>query len=277
MWSDYVNNKVREALEEDSAFADVTTILTIDKEKSGRARLIFKEEAIVCGLEFARAAFVFLDSQVEFKPWFAEGELVKRGSEVALVTGSIRAILSAERTALNFVSFLSGIATEARKYCEAIKGYQVKIYDTRKTHPGLRLAEKYAVRTGGGQNHRNNLSEAFFLKDNHLSALGGIEVALKRAEGKAIGIPFVVEVENLEQARLALQYKPDIILCDNMMSHSVKEIVDAVGDQVEVEVSGGIDLTNLEEYAMTGVKRISTSAIVAKAKPIDVSLELEAE
>lgn len=265
---------VRRALEEDAAFEDITSELVVDSELTGKGRIIFKEPGVLCGTNFAEEAFRQLDENVEFVAHYKDGEHVIAGSVVAEASGKLRAILSAERVALNFISYLSGISTLTSRFVEKANLYGVKVYDTRKTHPGLRDAEKYAVRIGGGYNHRFSLKEAVFIKDNHIVAAGSLENALRNTVRRMPGVPLIVEVGDVNDAKVALEYKPDVILCDNLTPDEVAEIVRLAKGISEVEASGGITYENLEEYLMTGIDRISLSAITMNAKSIDVSLEL---
>jgi nicotinate-nucleotide pyrophosphorylase (carboxylating) len=266
---------VRLALAEDAARSDHTTRAVVAEDAVGSGSIIFKEEGVLCGMPFVDAVFAELDERVVVKHWFEEGADIGAGSVVATVRGPVRAVLSGERTALNFLSLLSGIATETRALVRVLEPYGCRVYDTRKTHPGLREAEKYAVRVGGGHNHRATLAEALFVKDNHIRAAGGLEEALPRTSAWRAGLPLIVEVETVDEARRACAYAPDVLLCDNMSPEEIAAVLRIAGESIEVEASGGITPANAAAYAEVGVKRISTSAITMRARPIDVSLEID--
>ncbi len=265
---------VKNALEEDAAFEDVTTNLIVENEKIGKGKIIFKEPGVLCGMSFAENAFRILDENINFVSHFEDGDHVVENNIVAEISGKMRAILSAERVALNFISYLSGISTITAKFVGKASLYGVKIYDTRKTHPGLRELEKYAVRIGGGYNHRSSLKEVVFVKDNHIASAGSLEKALEKTLQRKRGTPLIVEVRSADDAKVALKYWPDVILCDNVAPDEVREIARIAKGKSEIEVSGGITYQNIEEYLATGIERISLSEITMKAKAIDVSLEI---
>lgn len=266
----YIVEAVRRALEEDAAFNDLTTSLTVKENTAATAEIVCEEQAVLCGLSFAEQAFKLLDPDVEFYAQAHDGQKLTEGDIVATVKGKARSILSAERTALNFLMHLSGIASATRELVEEASRYGISVYDTRKTHPLLRLADKYAFAVGGGKNHRVDLSQAVFLKDNHYVCAGGYEKALKRAAGSH---PLIIEVESVEQAVKARDAGADIILCDNMSPEELKEIARLLKD-VEIEASGGITPEKLPELARAGVKRVSTSYSVMKAAAKSFKLEI---
>lgn len=265
---------VKNALEEDAAFEDVTTNLIVESEKTGKGKIIFKEPGVLCGISFAEEAFKLLDENINFVSHFKDGDHVIENNIVVEISGNLRAILSAERVALNFISYLSGISTLTAKFVEKASLYGVKIFDTRKTHPGLRELEKHAVRVGGGYNHRSSLKEAVFVKDNHIASAGSLEKALEKTLQRGRGVPLIVEVRSANDAKMVLKYWPDVILCDNVAADEVMEIARIAKGTSQIEVSGGISYENIEEYLVTGIERISLSAITMKAKAIDVSLEI---
>jgi len=266
------------AIIEDLPNGDITSEACIPFRHTSKAKAIAKESMIVCGLAFAEEVFKLLDSSLNFISHKSDGQQVKKGEILFTIDGSTRAILSGERVALNILQRLSGIATLTRKYVQAIQGSNAKILDTRKTTPLLRSLEKYAVRVGGGQNHRFSLSDAILIKDNHIKAVGSIAEAIKRAKafvGPTVSIE--VEVENIEQLKEALQYAVDIVMLDNM---SIEEIRTAVKlcrqkSHVKIEVSGGVTLDNVKDIAQCGVDYISVGAITHSAKAVDISLEID--
>lgn len=273
---------IRSALKEDIGIGDATTVNTIGKLDSAKAAIIVNDDCVICGMDIAEWTFNAVDENVRFKPEVNDGEPVHPGKEVAFLEGRARSILLAERTALNFLCFLSGIATKANQFAEKVKKYKVKIYDTRKTFPLLRYLEKYAVLTGGGFNHRFGLWDQALLKENHFKTgrLGARPNFIKDLRGKLTkNIKIEVEVENLDQFRKVLAGRPDIIMLDNMSAEDVKEAV-AIRDKAErwektlLEASGGITIENVEEYAKTGVDRISIGALTDSVESADMSLKI---
>jgi nicotinate-nucleotide pyrophosphorylase (carboxylating) len=264
------------ALGEDLGSGDRTTELVIPQSMGGTAAIIAKEAAVVCGGEVARIAFMKVDQTLQVKVNIADGQRAKPGDPVLLVTGRVSSILKTERVALNFISHLSGIATATAQFVDRVKGLDVKISDTRKTLPGLRLMEKYAVYAAGGQNHRPDLASGILIKDNHLVALAarGVSVAeaISRAKAGAKGMKVEVEVQNLEQLRQAIEGSPDIIMLDNMPVEEIKKAVKMVPPSISLEASGGITLENVRAVAETGVDVISVGAITHSARAIDFSL-----
>jgi len=270
-----------QALLEDGAWQDVTTGPLVPREQKGRAIILAKEEGVLCGLPMAEAVFRALDPSLLFQPQLPEGARLSRGQVVATIEGSLSPILRAERTALNFLQRLSGIATATARLVEAIGELPCQLRDTRKTTPGLRLLERYAVRVGGGTNHRFNLAEGILIKDNHLAALRarglGIADAVRMVR-EAAPRPMKVEVEvtTVEEAREALAAGADELLLDNMPPAEMRTIVEmARGRGVKLEASGGIRLENVRQVAETGVDYISSGAITHSAKALDISLEIE--
>ncbi len=264
------------ALGEDLGRGDRTTELVIPPNMGGTAAIIAKEPAVVCGGEVARIAFMKVDQTLQVKVNIPDGQKAKAGDPVILITGRVASILKTERVALNFISHLSGVATATAAYVEKVKGLDVKISDTRKTLPGLRLMEKYAVYAAGGQNHRPDLASGILIKDNHLVALAarGVSIAdaIAKAKAGAKEMKVEIEVQNLEQLQQAIAGKPDIIMLDNMPVDEMKKAVKMVPSSISLEASGGITLENVRAVAETGVDVISVGAITHSARAIDFSL-----
>ncbi|HLG08031.1 MAG TPA: carboxylating nicotinate-nucleotide diphosphorylase [Gaiellaceae bacterium] len=264
---------VAAALAEDVGEGDVTTEATVASEAVGTAELLVKEPGVVCGLGVAEAVFRALDPDVRFEPLVREGAAVDRPTAVALVTGSERAILTGERTALNFLGRLSGIAALTRRYVDAVAGTGVAILDTRKTTPGLRVLEKHAVACGGGRNHRFGLDDGVLVKDNHLRAAGSIAKAVESVRATT-DLPIEVECDTLEQVSDGLEAGVDAMLLDNMTLDELRAAVALVGGRARLEASGGVTLENIRAVAETGVDEISVGALTHSARSLDVSLEL---
>ena len=271
---------INRALAEDIYPSDLTTGLLISPGCVSRAQIIAKEGAVLCGVNIARAVFARLDPRVKFKAFFHDGDFVKKGRRIALIKGQTRALLTGERVALNFLSHLSAIATTTHRFAQKIKPYKTRIFDTRKTTPGLRELEKYAVRCGGGSNHRFTLNDWVLIKDNHHLVLGSRctikEMVLKIR--KKTNKPVEVEAESLPQFKKALQAGADIILLDNMrvaqMGRCLKLLKKWRGRKPAIEASGGIHLGNVKRIARLGVERISVGALTHSVKAIDVSMEI---
>jgi len=261
------------ALAEDVGEGDVTTEAVVDPEASGSAELLVKEPGVVCGLGLVEAVFRALDPELVVEALVEEGALVESRTAVARVSGSLRAILTGERTALNFLGRLSGIATLARRYVDEVEGSGVAILDTRKTTPGLRVLEKHAVAIGGGRNHRLALDDGVLIKDNHLRSADSIRDTVERARAAT---PFSVEVEcdTLEQVSEALAAEADAILLDNMSLDELRAAVSLARGRARLEASGGVTLQNVRAIAETGVDEISVGALTHSARSLDVSLEL---
>jgi nicotinate-nucleotide pyrophosphorylase (carboxylating) len=261
------------ALAEDVGEGDVTTEATVDEDAVGTAELLLREPGVVCGLGVAEAVFRALDPDLRFEPLVDEGTSVPGGTAVARVTGPERAILTGERTALNFLARLSGIATLTRRYVDAVAGTGAAILDTRKTTPGLRALEKHAVVTGGGRNHRFGLDDGVLVKDNHLRAAGSVATAVERLRS-ATPLPVEVECDTLEQVSDALTAQADAILLDNMSLDELRAAVELARGRARLEASGGVTLDNVRAIAETGVDEISVGALTHSARSLDVSLEL---
>jgi nicotinate-nucleotide pyrophosphorylase (carboxylating) len=271
--TDTLERLVESALAEDVGSGDVTTEATVDSDAVGTAELVTRAPGVVAGLDAAEAAFRALDPEIEFVRLAEEGAVLEYPASVARVSGSLRAILTAERTALNFLGRLSGIATLTRRYVDAVEGMGVAILDTRKTTPGLRALEKHAVACGGGRNHRFGLSDGVLVKDNHLRAAGSIRAAVERARA-ATDLPVEVECDTLAQVGDALAAGADAILLDNMTLDELRAAVALAGGSARLEASGGVTLDTVRAIAETGVDEISIGALTHSAPSLDVSLEL---
>ncbi len=264
------------AIAEDVRAGDVTSQLVLSAEARGRAVVESRQSLVVCGLEVAAAVFRELDASLAVTIRCAEGERVAPGTRLAAVDGRLRAILAAERTALNFLGRLCGVATWTARFVEAVAGTGVRILDTRKTLPGWRALDKYAVAVGGGTNHRHALDDAILLKDNHVAAAGGVALAVKAARaGAAPHLELQVEVESLADAEAAVEAGADVLLLDNRTPEELRQIAEALQGAVALEATGGITLANVREVAETGVQRISLGALTHSAPAADVALELE--
>lgn len=273
----YLESVIRLALKEDLGEAgDVTTTAVLPEKVKVRGYLLCKAEGVLAGIKIAEKVFKTVDGNLIFRAMVDDGARINPGQKLALIEGLAQSVLAAERTALNFLQHLSGIATLTAGFVEKVKAHPVKIVDTRKTTPGLRLLEKYAVRMGGGFNHRLGLYDAILIKDNHVSVAGGITVALKNTRTKYPDEKIEVEVRNLEQVKQALDFGADIIMLDNFALSEIKKAVEMVNRQVVLEASGGIILENVEEIAATGVDLISIGALTHSAPAVDISLEVEA-
>jgi nicotinate-nucleotide pyrophosphorylase (carboxylating) len=268
---------VRAALTEDGAFHDVTTIATVVSNRRARARMVFRGGGVVAGLPLVIEAFRQLDPKVSIRIDAADGTAIDALTPVLIMSGHARALLSAERVALNYVQRLSGIASLTRRYVDAVRGTKAKILDTRKTTPGWRKLEKFAVRCGGGTNHRMDLATAVLIKDNHLAALGGdVATAVKRARKIARpGTKVEVECDRLEQVEAALAAGADELLLDNMSPALLAECVRLVAGRAVLEASGGVTLETVRAIAETGVDRISVGALTHSAPAMDVGLDFD--
>ena len=263
------------AFEEDIGIGDITTEATVLPDREGIGTLLAKTDGVVAGLPVAERVFAKLDATLTFRSRISDGDAVKAGTSIAEVQGSAKTILIGERTALNFLQRLSGIATLTAQFVKAVADYDAKIVDTRKTAAGWRALQKYAVRVGGGYNHRFGLYDGVLIKDNHIVAAGGIANAVQRArEIVPHTAKIEVEVENLDQVDEALEAGADILLLDNMTSGTMKSVVHEVGDLAVTEASGGITLERVREVAATGVNLISVGALTHSAMPMDISLTL---
>ena len=263
------------AFEEDIGIGDITTESTVPTTQKGIGILQAKSEGIVAGLPVAEQTFKKLDDTLIFRALVEDGDAVTVGMSIAEVQGSAKTILIGERTALNFLQRLSGVATLTSKFVKTIADYDVKIVDTRKTTPGWRALQKYAVRVGGGYNHRFGLYDGILIKDNHIVASGGIHNAVQRAKEAAPHTAKIeVEVETIEQVNEALDAGVDILLLDNMSLDMMQQVVKLVANQAVTEASGGITLEQVQAVASTGVDLISVGALTHSAMPLDISLKL---
>ena len=270
---DQIDKVIKMSLEEDMPFGDITTENIISKDSVSMARFIAKESGVVAGLPVAERTFYLIDERVSFEILKSEGSLVEKGDVIATVEGPTIAILEGERTALNLLQRLSGVATRTHGLAALVKGTSAHVVDTRKTTPGLRYLEKYAVRVGGGQNHRFSLSDGVLIKDNHIAAAGGISAAVSAVRGK---IPHTIrveaETENLEMVREALEAGADIIMLDNMDNEQMTQAVKLIAGRALVEASGDIDEERIRGVADTGVDIISVGRITHSVKSLDISL-----
>lgn len=267
---------VEDFLDEDIGHGDVTTDAVIPADARGRARIEAREAFVVAGVEVAAACFELLDDALTWETIVPDGRAVEPGAVIARLDGRLRAILTAERTALNLLARLSAIATLTSRFVAAVAGTPAQIVDTRKTTPGLRVLEKAAVRIGGGSNHRFGLDDGILIKDNHIKAAGGVVSAVERARNEAPhGLVVEVEVTDLHELDEALSAGAQAILLDNMHPVMVRDAVARAGGKAILEASGGIDLTNVRTYAETGVDLISIGALTHSAGSVDVSLEVE--
>lgn len=265
---------IREALREDISSEDVTTNSVMKEAVKGEVDLICKQDGIIAGLDVFRRVFQLLDEKTEAEFYCADGDEVKKGQLMGKVTGDIRVLLSGERVALNYLQRMSGIASYTHSVAELLKGSGTKLLDTRKTTPNMRIFEKYAVRVGGGYNHRYNLSDGVLLKDNHIGAAGSVARAVKLAKEYA---PFVrkieVEAENLDMVKEAVEAGADIIMLDNMSSEEMKEAIRVIGGRAETECSGNVTKENIGRLVSLGVDYISSGALTHSAPILDISLK----
>ena len=271
---------VSEALAEDLPYGDVTTEALVPSELEGKAAILVKKDGVLAGMDVAKEVFHQVDPLLRFKALVKDGAKVGKGKVVSTIEGKVASMLKSERTALNFLQHLSGIATETARYVDAVAGTKAIITDTRKTIPGLRMLEKYAVRVGGGHNHRLNLSDGVLIKDNHLAILRSSGVGLAEAVKKARrhvprNLKIEVEVESVKQAREALSAGADIIMLDNMKLKDMRRVVELVHGRALLEASGGITLDNVRSVAEAGVDLISVGALTHSAKALDISMEVE--
>ncbi|MES2522385.1 MAG: carboxylating nicotinate-nucleotide diphosphorylase [Gemmatimonadota bacterium] len=268
---------VRAALDEDQAFHDVSTLATVVSTRHVRGGIVARRDGVICGVPLAIEAFRQLDSSVTIRVDAEDGAMVKKGDRILHISGHARGMLSAERTALNYMQRLSGVATLTCRFVNAIKGTDAVILDTRKTTPLYRKLEKYAVRAGGGTNHRMDLQSAVLIKDNHLAAIGGdVAAAVSRARGLAEeGTPVQVECDNLEQVDAALAAGADGILLDNMPLDMLRAAVERCAGRAVTEASGGVTFETVRGIAETGVQRISVGALTHSAPALDLALDFE--
>lgn len=262
------------ALDEDITSEDVTTNSVMPNAQMGEVDLICKEDGVLCGLQVFERVFTLIDEKTEFTFYSEDGKDIKKGELIAKIKGDIRVLLSGERTALNYLQRMCGVATYTRKVADLLKGTKTTLLDTRKTTPNNRIFEKYAVRTGGGCNHRYNLSDGVLLKDNHIGAAGSVKKAVEMAKAYA---PFVrkieVEVENFDMVKEAIEAKADIIMLDNMSHEEIKNAMEYIAGRAEVEVSGNVTKENISALIDLGVDYISSGALTHSAPILDLSLK----
>ena len=268
-----ISQYITRALEEDIGSGDVTTDTIVPANASLRGRIVAKEDGVVAGLKIARQVMLSLDQGVEFVAKIEDGTKVNRGTVLADLEGSARALLTGERTALNFLGRMSGIATLTRKFVDAVSGTKTVVLDTRKTAPGLRLTDKLAVRLGGGQNHRTGLFDMVLIKDNHIDFAGSITAAVERVRASGAKLEIEVETRTLDDVREALALGVERILLDNMSTDMMREAVTICDGRAKLEASGNVTLDNVLEVAGTGVDYISVGALTHSPKVFDVSLE----
>ena len=266
------------ALAEDVGAGDATTEALIDAEQTGSARIVAREPVTVAGLELAQAVFRQLDAKAEFEKTCEDGAVIQSGETVLKIHAHLRALLTGERTALNYLQRMSGIATQAARYVEAVRGTGVTILDTRKTTPGWRALEKYAVEYGGAQNHRFGLDDLVMIKDNHLAALPrdrSLTELVQQARAASPSLKIEVEAETVEQAVTTAEAGADIVLLDNMSVDEIQKAVKEIAGRAQTEASGGITLVNIRAIAETGVDYISVGALTHSARAVDLAMEIE--
>ncbi len=274
---------VSRLLEEDVGYGDITTLAIVPPQARAHGQIFAKEPLVLAGLAVAKEVFHLVDSTIEFAPMVSDGAHLSPGGVLAEVRGSACALLTAERVALNLLQRLSGVATVTQRYVDAVQHTKARIVDTRKTTPGLRLLEKYAVRVGGGHNHRFGLGDGVLIKDNHIAIAGGVAIAIQQARHAVSHLQKIeIEVEDFAQLHAALTAGADAILLDNMSPEQTREAVHLVrsrprGDEILLESSGGITLQTVRSYAEAGVDLISVGALTHSAPAVDISLEMTAE
>jgi nicotinate-nucleotide pyrophosphorylase (carboxylating) len=273
-----IDEFISNALQEDIGSGDITTACLIDPEAAGKASVIAKEDLTLAGMSLFVRVFQLLHNQVVFPFLAQDGELISADGMIAELAGPLTVLLTGERTALNFIQHLSGIATLTAQFVDKIKPYDVELLDTRKTTPGLRMLEKAAVRIGGGTNHRMGLFDGILIKDNHIAACGSITQAIKKSlAAKSPLIKIEVEVRTIKELIEALEAGPDMIMLDNMSVEEIRKAVEITGSNIPLEVSGNVTLDTVEEIAQTGINYISVGAITHSAKACDISMYIRNE
>ena len=269
---------INNALKEDVGKGDITTRATISKSKKAVGKFLVKADGVIAGLEIAKAVFKSVDSKIKFEIKINDGSKVNKGDVAAIVTGNAQCILTAERTALNFLQRMSGVATSANIYSDKVKHTKAKVIDTRKTVPGLRMLDKMAVKLGGCENHRIGLYDMFLIKDNHIEVSGSItkavESCLKYQKKHNTKFKIEVETKNLKEVEEALKTKADIIMLDNFEIDKMKQAVQLINGKCKIEASGGVNLETVQAIAETGVDYISVGALTHSVKALDISLEI---
>lgn len=270
-----IEEHIKSALKEDIGFGDITTDFLADEKDFLSASLNTREDGVLCGCRAFEKVFKILYPDIEIKFHFKDGDFIASGDKIADIKGPARFLLTGERTALNYIQRMSGIATETNKYVKAINDYDAKIVDTRKSTPNFRLFEKYAVKTGGGALHRFNLSDCAMIKDNHIKLAGSITKAVEKLrKNMSHAHKIEVECDTLEQVQEAINCKADIIMLDNMTLDEMKKACEFINKRAIVEASGGVNIETIATIASTGVDIISSSAIVAKAPTLDLGLDI---
>ncbi len=268
------DNLIRQALQEDITSEDITTNAVMREKKPGEVQLLCKEDGVIAGLAVFARVFTLLDSETETEFYVQDGDTVQKGQLLGVIRGDIRVLLSGERTALNYLQRMSGIATYTRQIADLLKDSKTKLLDTRKTTPNMRIFEKYAVKVGGGYNHRYNLSDGILLKDNHIAAAGGVKEAIRMAKEYA---PFVrkieIETETLDMVQEAVEAGADIIMLDNMTPENMKAAIALIGGRAETECSGNVTRENVERLISIGVDYISSGALTHSSPILDLSLK----
>lgn len=273
--ADQIQRIVEQALEED--LPDITTDAIFAPNERGRARFVAKENGVVAGTAMGNAVFKVLDRNCRFEVRKQDGATVNAGDVIAEVEGTVRALLSGERTALNLMQRASGIATETRRYVQAVRGTKARIYDTRKTAPGLRALDKYAVTVGGGWNHRQGLFDMFLIKNNHIDRVGSLKAAVEKVRATGNSAEVMVEARSMAELDEALAAGADLILLDNMTPQQLGQAVLRCGGRVPLEASGGVTLQNVRQIAETGVDRISVGALTHSVRALDISMRMNDE
>ena len=270
-----IDNIIINSIKEDMPSGDITTDNIIDENANSEAKMIAKNSGIIAGLDIAKRVFELLDQNVKFEKQVSEGQWVNKGDVIATIRGNTRALLKGERTALNILQRLSGIATKTREYADKIKHLKAKVVDTRKTTPGIRVLEKYAVRVGGGTNHRFCLSDGVLIKDNHIKAAGGIKKAIDLVRDKIPHtIKIEVETETIDEVQEAIDGNADIIMLDNMGLDIMKEAVKIINGKAIVEASGNVNLNSVVDIAETGVDIISVGSLTHSVNAFDISMKI---
>ncbi len=267
-------NLIRTALAEDVGSGDITTDTIVPEGLKVRARIVAGETGIVCGLALAREVFTVFDPEMEVKVLLSDGDKIKKGTVLLKLKGSARTVLTCERLALNLLQMLSGIATLTNQYAKKTNRYGVTLLDTRKTTPGIRDIEKYAVKVGGGQNHRAGLYDGTLIKDNHIKIAGSIDKAVRAVKEKYPGELIEVEAQNLKEVEAALKADIEVIMLDNMSISDMRKAVKMVNKKCRLEISGGVNLKTIERFAKLGVDYISVGALTHSAKSLDLSLDI---